>query len=420
LSTGADLRGETPARRRHVDRAVRLWLGLPGSADIETPRLPPVLERRFLRLEEYERPRRDAWGCWDHTFSENYLDGMLEVPELDHWLVERRAELSRRATLEPLWPDGKRFAACLTHDVDALSARSTPRQVLRHATAGLGRGSVARDPLRFIRPPIRAGRALRGGLARSPSTRGTIELSTELEANYEASASYFFIVPPNGVGSRYDCAYALEDSCTFRGSRTSVTEVIRALAADGFDVGLHGSYYSATRPGVLTAERATFERATGISPTTTRQHFLHWEITQTPQLQAAAGFTADSTLGFNRTVGFRASTALPFRQFDVAADESLELLEVPLVVEDSALLGPIAVRSGLDHARERVQKLVDTTREVGGAMTFLFHPDRLLGAEWLALYEWSLRYLAESGAWLTSLAELDRWWTARERKLLDG
>ena len=52
-------------------------------------------------------------------------------------------------------------------------------------------------------------------------------------------------------------------------------------------------------------------------------------------------------------------------------------------------------------------------------MTFLFHPDKLLNPDWLELYEWSLRYLAESGAWLTSLANLEQWWTARERKLLD-
>ena len=67
------------------------------------------------------------------------------------------------------------------------------------------------------------------------------------------------------------------------------------------------------------------------------------------------------------------------------------------------MLGPIAERGGLDHARERVRELVDVTRDVGGAITFLFHPDKLLLAEWLELYEWSLRYLSESGAWLTSL-----------------
>lgn len=412
--------GETQARRRHVDRSVRLWLGLSRSADVDMPRLPTYLERRFLRIEEYERSGRDAWGCWDHSFSENFRDGTLAVPEVDRWLVNRRAELRARTSLEPLWPAGKRFAVCLTHDVDVLAARSTPRQVVRHATAGLRRGAGAHDLLRFARPPIRAARAVRGGLARSPSTRGTIELSSALEAAHDASASYFFTVPASGGGSRYDCTYAPWDSCTFRGARTTVSELIRAIADDGFDVGLHGSYYSAVRPGVLAAERATFERATGISPTTTRQHFLHWDIARTPQLQNAAGFTADSTLGFNRTVGFRASTALPFRQFDVAADESLALLEVPLVVEDSALLGPIAERGGLDHARERVRELVDATRDVGGAITFLFHPDKLLQPDWLALYEWSLRYFSESGAWLTSLANLEQWWTARERKLLDS
>jgi hypothetical protein len=412
----------TDTRRHYVDQTVRLWLGLSSSSGIETPQLPAQLERRFLRLEEYERPGRDAWGCWDHSFSENFLDGNLRVPEVDRWLVERRTDLQARTSLEPLWPDGKHFAVCLTHDVDVLSARSTPRQVVRHATAGLHRGAGARDhdKLRFARPPIRAARAIRGGLSRSPSTSGTIELSSALETAHEASASYFFTVPASGGGSRYDCTYAPSDLCTFRGARTTVSELIRTIADEGFDVGLHGSYYSAVQPGVLAAERKTFEHATGITPTTTRQHFLHWDISRTPQLQNAAGFTADSTLGFNRTVGFRASTALPFRQFDVAADESLALLEVPLVVEDSALLGPIAERGGLDHARERVRELVDVTRDVGGAMTFLFHPDKLLLAEWLELFEWSLRYLAESGAWLTSLANLEQWWTARERKLLDS
>ena len=187
--------------------------------------------------------------------------------------------------------------------------------------------------------------------------------------------------------------------------------MIRALAADGFDVACMGATTRRTDPGVLDAERATFEQRPGShrrrrGSTSCTGRSRKRRNSRTPPVHRGLA------LGFNRTVGFRASTALPFRQFDVAADESLALLEVPLVVEDSALLGPIAVRNGLEHARESVQELVDTTRDVGGALTFLFHPDRLLGAEWLALYEWSLRYLSESGAWLTSLAELDRWWTA--------
>jgi len=396
---------------------VRVWLGLPRSSGLEVPNLPAQLERRFLRIEEYERSTRDAWGCWDHSFSENFGDGRLAVPEVDRWLVKRRRELSARTKLAPLWPNGKRFAACLTHDVDILSGRATLGQAFRHAAGGLDRGSAARDPLRYARPPVRAARVLRGGVSRSPSMERTLELSTALESRYGATASYFFTVPPNGGGSRYDCTYALTDRCRFRRSRTTVAHVIRALADEGFDVGLHGSYFSAVKQGMLAAERETLERAVGITAMTTRQHFLHWQITLTPGLQEAAGFVADSTLGFNRAAGYRASTTLPFRPFDVMADRGFTLLEVPLVVEDTALLGPIAV-GGPQSPQDAVRAFVDTAREVGGAVTLLFHPDKLVRPEWLALYEWSLEYLAEMGGWLTSVAELERWWTARERQLL--
>lgn len=395
-----------------------MWLGLPVSSALEPPQLPEKLERRLLRLEEYERTERDAWDCWDHSFSENFRDGCLAVPEVDRWLVEQRDVLGRQTTLEPLWPSGRRFAACVTHDVDVLAPRSSPRQVLRHAAAGLDRGARPRDLVRFARPPVRAVRAVAAGMSTSPSTERTLELSMAVEARHGFAGSYFFTVPAGRGGSRYDCTYALTDRCRFRGASTTVADVIRTFAAEGFDFGLHGSYFSAVAPGMLEREREALERGTGLVVTTTRQHFLHWDIRRTPQLQAAAGFLADSTLGFNRAAGFRASTTLPFRHFDVAADAPLDLLEVPLVVEDSALLGPIAADCGPDRARVVVRELVDTTREVGGVITFLFHPDKLVRPEWLALYEETLSYAAESGAWLASLAELERWWTARELKLL--
>ena len=120
-----------------------------------------------------------------------------------------------------------------------------------HATAGLGRGTGAHDTLRYVTStdPRRAGASRRPCPLAFHAQHDRAQ--RELEHKYEASASYFFIVPPAGGGSRYDCAYGTRGHCTFRGARTTVAEMIRALAADGFDVGLHGSYYSANRPGVL-------------------------------------------------------------------------------------------------------------------------------------------------------------------------
>jgi hypothetical protein len=416
---------ETPATApevtRYLDETVRVWLGI-SSREAAVPRLPAELARLFLRLEEHERPERDRWGCWDFDSSENSRAGRLREPEVDRWLAARRAELAPETPLEPLWPDTRRFAVCLTHDVDLVSEQATPRQALRFARAGLQPDAGgAHDALaRLARPPVRLARALGSGIARAPSTRETLERSVEVETARGVVASYFFTVPPAHDRSRYDCVYAPEDACRFRGRRARVADVMRTIAGEGFDVGLHGSYGGALAPGALAEERARLEAATGLAITTTRQHFLRWDVRTTPLLQEAAGLRADSSLGFNRNVGFRAGTSLPFHAFDVAGARRLDLVEVPLVVEDTAL--PTVPGLGLDptEARRIVAELLDTVADVGGALTLLFHPDKLARPDWLSLYEWMLDRALEAGAWVTSLRRLEEWWRGREARVLGG
>lgn len=419
MSAAAEAILDAPATRRHLDDTVRVWLGVPRGARVELPALPDELGRLLLRLEEYETTHRDRWGCWDFAFSESFHAGRLWLPEIDRWVAERRAELSEVTSLVPPWPGGRRFAVCLTHDVDLVSNRSTPRQVARYARAGLARTDAATGAQvgRFARPPVRVARSLRS-LARVPSTRETLERSVALEAERGAVASYLFTVPPSVGRSRYDCVYAPDDVCLFRDRPQRIAAVMRTLADEGFDVGLHGSYQGAVRPGALAAERAELERATGLRIATTRQHFLRWDVRWTPVLQAEAGLQIDSSLGFNRNVGFRAGTSLPFRHFDAARHRALGLLEVPLVLQDSALLGPIGLGLDLPLARDVVRRVFDATVAAGGVVTLLFHPDKLAQADWLALYEWVLDLAVAQGGWLTSLAALGEWWRGREATIL--
>jgi hypothetical protein len=411
---------EAAETRRYVDETVRVWLGLPSNAAVEPPELPERLALRFLRLEEHEDEKRDRWGRWDFDQSESFRVGRLRDAEIDRWVAARRAELSPSTRLEPLWPDGRRLAVCITHDVDLISARSTPRQALRAARAGLDGAGDDRALVRFARPAVRVARSLRAGLSRVPSARETLERSVALEVDRGAAASYLFTVPPAAGPGRYDCVYAPADPCVFRGRRQRVTDVMRALAADGFDVGLHGSYGAALRPGALAAEREALARATGFEPTTTRQHLLHWDVRRTPRLQAQAGFTVDSSLGFNRNVGFRAGTSLPFRHFDLAARERLELLEVPLVAQDASLLDSWGLGLDAEGAFDVVRELLEQAAELGGAVTLVFHPDKLVRPDWLALYEWTLDHAAALGAWLTSLAGIADWWRGRQARVLGG
>jgi hypothetical protein len=409
---------ETPAARAHLERTVRTWLGVSEGADRTVPELPTELARLLLRAEEYERAHRDRWDCWEFAYSDNYRRGQLWVPEVDRWLLERRRELAASVPLEPLWPDGRQFAVCMSHDVDLVSRASTPRQALRSMRTSLAdRPTTVRGrALRLARPAVRAARAASNGISAAPLA-DTLERAAQLELDRGVRASYFFTVYPGRDSSRYDCTYDFGDPCRFRGERMRIADVVRTLHEDGFDVGLHGSYNSALVPGLLARERTALETATDLTVSTTRQHFLHWQARTTPRLQHEAGFRADSSLGFNRNLGFRAGTSLPFRWFDLERAEPLDLLELPILVQDGTLLRSDALELDVELAWNVTRQLVDEAAEVGGVATFVVHPNNLEHDRHLELFVRALDYCGERGAWFASLRDLDEWWRERERKL---
>jgi hypothetical protein len=402
----------------YLCETVRVWLGLPASQRGVVPSLPEPLVRRLLRVEEYERPRRDQWDCWEFRFCESYWGGVLWDPEIDRWLVEQAADLAGSAiAVEPRWPDDHPFGICLTHDVDLVSTVLTPGQLRRSLEAAFSGRPPGRSErfVRFARPGVRLASAARWGVRRAPVTE-TLELTAEIEAAYGVPASYMFTTYP-GDPYRFDCLYEASDWCTFRGRRSRISDVMRQLVADGHDVGLHGSYASGFERDVLATERNKLSAEPGIEPTTTRQHFLRWNIRSTPRMQQDAGLSADSTLGFNRNLGFRAGTSLPFHWFDLERDISLNLLEVPFAVHDGALFRADCLELDLDLARESVRAILDVVAGTSGLATFIFHPNNLEDDRYAELLRFLIEYGKEANAWFASLAGVDRWWRERELKL---
>jgi hypothetical protein len=287
------------------------------------------------------------------------------------------------------------------------------------STSLTGGGRSARErAVRLARPGVRAARAIANGISLAPAA-DTLERCVEIEQRHGVTASYFFTSYPGSEGHRYDCVYDFDDACRFRGERVRVRDVVRALHGEGFDVGLHGSYNSALVPGLLAREKAALEEAAGVTVTTTRQHFVHWEVRTTPQLQAGAGLRADSTLGFNRNLGFRAGTSLPHRLFDLDRGAPLDLVEVPLVVHDGALLRADALELGVELGTATLTSFLDTVRDVGGVATVIFHPNNLERDDYLALFEATIAYGLEHGAWFASVRDVDAWWREREAGLAE-
>jgi hypothetical protein len=167
----------------------------------------------------------------------------------------------------------------------------------------------------------------------------------------------------------------------------------------------------------LSVEKAALEAAAGVPIRSTRQHYLHWRIDTTPQLQEQVGLRADSTLGFNRNVGFRAGSSLPFYWFDLLAQSRRDVLEVPLIIQEAALMGRNALDLNLELAKEIIEQMMQAVQRVGGVLTLLFHPHSLLSTDYVALFRWSIEQSLSRGAWVTSLGDIERWWRAREARL---
>jgi hypothetical protein len=401
------------AATAHVECFVRTVLGIPASSADDLPRMPPHLSRLLLRSEELESEVRDQGGRWEYGHSENFRRGKLWEPEVDQWLVEARGRLGAAART-PLWPDGHAFVVCPTHDVDMVTRTWTPRQVMRSIRIAL---SGSRGTARAEAVLKALGRTVVFHTSRTPSSAATLRRCVDIELERGVHGTYFFTVYPPGRASWYDSVYTMDDNFVFGDRRRRVRDVMYELAETGFDVGLHGSSASATDASLLSAQRAVLEDAVGGPVRTTRQHWLHWDARLTPPAQAAAGFSADSTLGFNRNVGFRAGTSFPF--FLSASDpfRALDLLEIPLVAQESALFSDNALELDDAIAREVVQKLVDRVATVGGVFTALIHPHSLLDDRVTTLYEWLLDYALDRGAWVASVAEIDSWWRHRVETL---
>jgi hypothetical protein len=409
----------TPNLRRYLENNVRNWIGLPAVSAHACPEMPTHLQELFLRTEERVNPQRDQWGLWEHTFSQNYREGKLWIPEVSLWVREQIDRLRRLGVaLEPSWPGNHRFAVCLTHDVDDMTAQRHWQRVFRRwkILRASEYPSVATHEkvLRFLGSlfPLRQHRFA------SVSTKETMDRVLEIEEKWNVSSSFLFTIYPLTRYSEFDCDYSLRDTFVVRGRRMTGEEMVRKLLDEGHDVGLHGSFFSAFDESVLAEQKGRLEQITGRPVETTRQHWLNWDPMGTPAIQVRSGLRADSTLGFNRNIGYRAGTVHPFTLYDWRNDVELPLLEAPLILHDGALFRRDALEYSVEMAEVTCRQFVETAESLGGCLTMVFHPNAFIDPRYGVVYEAILRYSREKGAWITSLRDLSGWWIDRSRRIL--
>jgi hypothetical protein len=154
-----------------------------------------------------------------------------------------------------------------------------------------------------------------------------------------------------------------------------LANLLRNLAQEGFEIGIHPSYNSFMSAESIAAETDRLADVLGRPVTACRQHWLRFSWANTWAAQAAADLRCDSTLGFNDRPGFRNGAALAFQPVDPASGELLPIAVQPLVLMDSHIYD-----YDLDAARhpeQFIEPWIAEVKAVGGLATVLWHPHTL-------------------------------------------
>jgi len=361
------------------------------------------------RYEAERLPRDFSAERFVPDFAFNILNkaGLLYRPVVDEQYLEKGRI--------PHWPEGKPFAVCLTYDVDRVTEKDLGQAVrtrrLQYSTAG-----SMKDKAKEI---LKLGIDLADHVlcCGRPDSLWCLERFLEVEEQLSARSTLFFWPGLSAVGKRHytDCVYELSDSVVFDHQRCTVAEMVQEIHRRGWEIGLHPSWYSFDNTDELKRQKEVLETALGHEILSVRQHYLHYDIRRTPSVQAAAGFVFDSTLGFNDNVGFRFGSCYPWHLYDIEAQQELPIMEIPLIIQDGAMLSPFkGMRLDEDAAFEYVVLLTERVKYVGGVLTILWHPHLILLEDYWEFYWKTLNYLSEQDAWMTSIREVGQGWMNKE------
>ena len=148
-------------------------------------------------------------------------------------------------------------------------------------------------------------------------------------------------------------------------------KVISQLTKHGAHIGLHPSYYTSTESLRLLKEKQMLEKKLNENIVLSRQHFLRFRISSTPNLLSNSGIKADFSMGYANAPGFRAGTSFPFRYFDFNSEQAGSIHFIPFCFMD----GAFSIHQKLEHS-EIMSILLKMSEEIirtGGNFISVFH-----------------------------------------------
>ena len=117
------------------------------------------------------------------------------------------------------------------------------------------------------------------------------------------------------AGSNYKSPLSWLLDPSYKNNSIEIKNLIGRFKNEGWEIGLHPSFFSFDSKEQLFSEKKRLEKIVGKEIINVRQHWLRFSWEKTWKAQKKAGLKSDFTLMFNDRYGFRNSTALSFSSY---------------------------------------------------------------------------------------------------------
>jgi peptidoglycan/xylan/chitin deacetylase (PgdA/CDA1 family) len=307
-------------------------------------------------------------------------------------------------------PAGSSFIVCLTHDIDHAGIRN---HKLDHTALGFLYRATIGSLINVCRGRRAAGYLAANWMAAFSLPLVYLGISedfwnhfgryTEIEKDLNST---FFVIPKKGDAGQTTGGPAPARRATRYDAAQIVDDIQQLIAADR-EIGVHGiDAWLDNNKGRIELE--TIHRLTGQSQIGVRMHWLFYDENSPAKLEEA-GFSYDSTLGYNETVGYRAGTTQAFKPLGLA-----KMMELPMHIMDTALFFPGRMNLSPSEAESVVNAIIADAKRFGGVLTINWH-DRSIAPErlWGDFYVKMLDQLKELGATFLTAAQTVAWFRKR-------
>ncbi len=133
-----------------------------------------------------------------------------------------------------------------------------------------------------------------------------------------------------GGETTYDNNYRITDP--------KVKALISLLHERNYTIGIHPSYNASIKENLFQQEVEKLNDITKTKISHSRQHCLRWNWEVTPYIIESQGIIQDSSLGYNRRIGFRCGTGYAYNLYDFKNERAFRFKELPMSFMESSLI----------------------------------------------------------------------------------